>query len=208
MPIELRRAHEANDRAVMQAYGFDSIGAHPMNKSRILGVSTFSKCNYLRGNDWLNHPMNCISWNGAKEYCDWIGGRLPSEEEWEYAATHNGTEHLNTKYPWGDSASDASKANYNYAKDYNYSGSTSAVGSYSPAGDSPLGLVDMVGNVWEWTTTPYTYKAKGSISSSWNGYIIKGGAWKDTVVLFLSVTSRSADENMDWNNNFGFRCAR
>ena len=63
-----------------------------------------STCNY--GDDSkADHPMNCVDWYGAKEYCEWIGGRLPTEEEWEYAFTHNGTEHLNTAYPWGDDES-------------------------------------------------------------------------------------------------------
>ena len=53
-------------------------------------------CNYNRGKAWKNHPMNCIDWYGAKEYCEWIGGQLPEETHWEYAATHNGTEHLYT----------------------------------------------------------------------------------------------------------------
>ena len=66
--------------------------------------STISNCNY--GDDSkADHPMNCVDWYGAKEYCEWIGGRLPTEEEWEYAFTHNGTEHLNTAYPWGDDES-------------------------------------------------------------------------------------------------------
>ncbi len=95
-----------------------------------------------------DHPMNCVDLAGANEYCKWIGGRLPTEDEWEYAATHNGTRHLDTKYPWGDSKPDATRANFNKCV-------TTEVGTYSPAGDSPLGLVDMSGNVSEWTDTLY-----------------------------------------------------
>ncbi len=187
----------------------DAGGCRSKHYKKYADKPDFSKCNYNRGNDWLNHPMNCISWNGAKEYCEWIGGRLPSKEEWEYAATHNGTEHLNTKYPWGDSEPDASRANYDYAKDYSDNHSTSAVGSYSPAGDSPLGLVDMIGNVWEWTTTPYTYRAKGSLFSTWNGYVVKGGSWKGTIEFYLIVNrSTSATETESRYNDFGFRCAK
>ncbi len=121
-------------------------------------------CNYNRGDNWKNHPMNCVNWYGALQYCTWAGGRLPTEEEWEYAATHNGTKALQTKYPWGNSAPVHCKTanyyvnwrdtDYPYCDGKNESSTevgTSPVGTYSPAGDSPLGLVDMSGNVWEWT---------------------------------------------------------
>ncbi len=56
--------------------------------------STLSKANSV--------PVNCIGYDGAQEFCKWIGGRLPTEREWEYAATYDGSIALNTTYPWGD----------------------------------------------------------------------------------------------------------
>ena len=155
--------------------------------------SYLSGCNYGRGDAWLSHPMNCVDLYGARDYCEWIGAKVPTEEEWEYAATHNGMEHLNTTYPWGGSAPTRSLANYSNT-------STTAPGQYSPAGDSPLGLVDMAGNVWEWVDSLY--------SSTAQTYAIKGGAWNSSSVSDLSVSSRGA-AGPDAKNgvNVGFRCA-
>lgn len=105
-------------------------------------------CNFNRGVNWLTHPMNCINWIGADEFCKWIGGRLPTNDEWKYAATHDGVVALQTPYPWGTDEPTEAHANHN-----SYVGNTTAVGTYSPMGDSPLGLQDMLGNVWEWTSS-------------------------------------------------------
>ena len=150
-------------------------------------------CNY--GNlSRTNHPMNCMDWYAATEYCEWIGGRLPTEEEWEYASTHNGTKHLNTTYPWGDAEPSSARANY-----YKTFSSTTEVGYFSPAGDSPLGLVDMSGNVWEWTNSLY-------YSDRYNR-ILKGGSWTDRVD-FLDVTNRADAIPSLILKDIGVRCAR
>ena len=171
-------------------------------------VSDNALCNYNRGDGWRNHPMNCVDWYGAKEYCEAIGGRLPTEEEWEYAATHNGTEHLNTTYSWGnDAPQHCVTANYyGSASPYFCNGrvetssmvGTSEVGTYSPAGDSPLGLVDMSGNVWEWTESLYSFEGSNRV--------LKGGSWVG-LESNLRVTIRSLNFPTNWLNNYGFRCA-
>ena len=171
-------------------------------------------CNYNRGNAWKNHPMNCIDMYGAKEYCEWIGGlgRLPTEEEWEYAATHNGTKHLNTAYPWGNNAPQhcVTAQYYDFSTSTHCQGNsaapmtndgyegTSDVSLHSPAGDSPLGLVDMSGNVSEWTASLYT---NGS-----SDYILKGASWNGEVGE-LGVTWRYYTNPTYWTNSVGFRCA-
>jgi formylglycine-generating enzyme required for sulfatase activity len=97
-----------------------------------------------------HHPIVGITWDDALAYCGWLKAqtgrnyRLPSEAEWECAARGPDT----LLYPWGNKF-DASRCNALPAN----LGATTAVGTYSPAGDSQHHCVDMSGNVWEWTNT-------------------------------------------------------
>jgi formylglycine-generating enzyme required for sulfatase activity len=92
----------------------------------------------------LGHPIVRVTWDEATAYCEWAGGSLPTEAQWEYAA-RGGKDGL--KYPWGDEIA---------PENANYSGSklkgTSPVRSY-PA--NSWGLYDMAGNVWEWASDWY-----------------------------------------------------
>lgn len=166
-----------------------------------------SYCNYERGMTWLDHPMNCINLFGAQEYCAWIGGRLPTADEWQYASTHNGTISQETTYPWGnDDPSVCIHANYNYmtsSTDFACNGSTvidwkersgtAMVGTY-PRGNSPLGLNDMSGNVAEWT------------QSLWNDeYAVQGASWSHgTWALPVSYFGQYSAATKD--DSIGFRC--
>jgi len=109
---------------------------------------------YYSDSNYVDHPVVYVSWDNAREFCEWVGGRLPTEAEWEYAA--RGTD--GRIYPWGNDAPDCDKANYGGCV-----GGTTVVGKYSPAlhpelvegGDSPHGVADMAGNVWEWVADWY-----------------------------------------------------
>lgn len=106
-----------------------------------------------RWNDatYANYPVTNISWNQANQYATWVGGRLPTEAEWEKAA--RGTDAR--IYPWGEQEISDELLNYNFVK-----GDTMPVGSY-PAGAGPYGTLDMAGNVEEWVADWYgdTYYA-------------------------------------------------
>src|SRR5262249_2640018 len=98
-----------------------------------------------------NHPINRLTWATAFLFCSWDGGRLPTEAEWEYAATGREFDSLTSgrDYPWGDQEPDCTLANMIKCG----SGTSVAVDSLLPWG----GLYHMGGNVTEWTADSFTY---------------------------------------------------
>ena len=132
-------------------------------------------------------PVVGIGWQDAEAYCKWSGKRLPSEEEWEKAA--RGTDGRN--WPWGNEP-DLRRFN-GKAVDY---GAPYAVGGY-PAGDSPYGVADMAGNVWEMT------------SSNWKGTAkaIRGGSFLNRLADVRVTVRWSAKDEVRGANWLGFRCA-
>lgn len=96
--------------------------------------------NYYGNPTYDNYPVVFVTWAMAETYCQWAGGHLPTEAQWEYAARGpNGN-----LYPWGNQLPSSQLANLD-----NYVGDTRPVDSY-PAGVSYFGLYNMSGNVWEW----------------------------------------------------------
>lgn len=146
---------------------------------------------YPKGRE--EHPVVLVDKGDGEAYCKWRGEkegrklRLPTEEEWEKAA--RGTE--GRIFPWGDTFIPAYLNSYDSGP-YD----TVPVGSY-PDGKSPYGLLDMAGQVFEWTSTPG--KTKGR-------YIVKGGSWDDFPGVVRSAAHHERPKDIK-HVLIGFRCA-
>jgi formylglycine-generating enzyme required for sulfatase activity len=103
----------------------------------------FAGATVRQGRD--DEPVTYVDAAEAEAYCRWAGGLLPSEEQWERAA--RGAD--DRWWPWGDRPPDATRANFGGTP-----GAPSRVGAF-PDGASPFGVLDLAGNVWEWTASAY-----------------------------------------------------
>lgn len=155
-------------------------------------------------------PVVGVSWDDAQEYCRWAGLRLPTEAEWEKAASWDEERKLKRWWPWGDTEPDPERANY-----ADNLGHTTAVGSY-PLGVSPYGCHDMVGNVWEWVQDWYLYdyyEHEKSPTENPAGpekgthRVLRGGSFRRPAA-YLTVAYRYWYSQTYKDEETGFRCAR
>lgn len=181
------------------------------------------------GNGWLRrdfdalmplepyHPVVHVNWYEAEAYSNWVGRRLPTEVEWEMAASAEptpsgrGITDRKRRHPWGDEPPTPERANL----DSRFLGCVD-VGAFA-AGDSAFGCRQMAGNVWEWTASAF-YPFPGYVvdqpyreySAPWFGYrkVLKGGAWATRYRLAYS-TYRNFFQPYRRDIFAGFRtCAR
>jgi iron(II)-dependent oxidoreductase len=137
-------------------------------------------------------PVVHVNWHEAQAYCRWAGRRLPTESEWEMAATLDPRTGHKARFPWGDDPPDPARASLDFS-------AADAIDVRAmPAGDSPVGCRQMIGNVWEWvedTFEPYPGFAPGPYAASSEPSfgqkpVLKGGAW----------TTRSRLIRATWRN--------
>ena len=153
-----------------------------------------------------SHPVVCVTWEEARDFCKWVGKRLPTDAEWEKAS--RGTD--GRLYPWG-----AEKPSCEHTVMHGGGAgcgrkTTWPVGS-KPGGASPYGALDMCGNVWEWTEDECR-DTKGTI-----GHSFRGGSWiEEDYYMFhtsfmgcgrpILIRGINVQGALRFNN-LGFRCA-
>jgi formylglycine-generating enzyme required for sulfatase activity len=152
-----------------------------------------------------NYPVVGVSWYESMAFCSWLSEvtgekiRLPTDMGWKHAAY--GPKDL--KYPWGNDW-DETFCNNSVSKEKEFGG-TSPVQQYEGKGDSPYGVVDMNGNVWEWCAIKRHFR--GDLFDVPH-YVLHGGSWRnDRISSFTAPSSHSLDpeQRRDW---IGFRIAR
>ena len=152
---------------------------------------------------YTDHPVHSVNYDIASEYCQWAGGRLPTEWEWEYAARGKRSK----DYPWGAEAPDG-RAQFNKVWDNGQLPAPTAIVASFPS--NTFGIYDLAGNVAEWTSSPFLFYPPKEIPENRTFFrkVVRGGSFNSTPERLL-VDYRlpySKSEFVIYGENIGFRC--
>ena len=157
-----------------------------------------------------DHPVCHVSWYEAEAFARFAGKRLPTEIEWEAAASWDPSARVRRTFPWGETAPDRTLANVDQL-----SFGTAAVGAY-PLNVSPIGCRGMIGDVWEWTSSDFgpwpgfqsfPYKEYSEVFFGTDYKVLRGGSWA-TRPGAVRNSFRNWDYPIRRQIFSGFRCAR
>lgn len=191
------------------AFGAYQIASTPVTNGEYLEFVQATACeppaNWRAGRPpagQKDHPVTHVDWRDATAFAQWAGCRLPTEVEWERAAA--GVERR--IYPWGDAPPSADHLDFNGHR------GTSPVGRY-PHGATPDGIMDMAGNVWEWTQSrygPYPYDGSGERDTLHPAgrRVLRGGSFLSPSAAFVRCAMRSLSYESRRREHIGFRLAR
>jgi formylglycine-generating enzyme required for sulfatase activity len=205
-PQEYFEAEMPRHTVALDAFWIDQTEVTNAQYRKCLDAGVCRKPVYWDNSDFSapDQPVVGVTWNDARTYCEWAGGRLPTEAEWEKAA--RGTD--GRTYPWGNEPATCERVSYGGCV-----GKASPVGSY-PTGASPYGALDMAGNVWEWVADWYAehyysrspdHNPQGPDSGGVRG--LRGGSWATTITA-CALPSASGTVPMTGTTSSGFGVLR
>ena len=167
-------------------------------------------CNWGRASR-RRHPINCVDWDQANQFAAFKGARLPSEAEFEYAATSGGK---SGKYPWGDEDPTCDRAVMSGENGFGCGANGTMPVCSKPAGNTASGLCDMTGNVWEWMQDAYRDSYAGApadgraFEAAGSNRSLRGGSFSSSEPGRLRASSRGFEGPGFRFDSIGFRLAR
>jgi iron(II)-dependent oxidoreductase len=188
----------------------DSGAEAPKYWSRVEDGGWMSRVMDRRGPVPVDHPVCHVCYHEAEAFARWAGKRLPTEIEWEAAASWDPDTGEKRRYPWGDVPPSRELANLDQL-----GFGTAAVGAY-PRNVSPIGCYGMIGDVWEWTASDFgpwpgyesfPYKEYSEVFFGNEYKVLRGGSWA-TRPGAVRNTFRNWDYPIRRQIFSGFRCAR
>lgn len=169
-----------------------------------LNFTSLTRNEYYGDKRFENYPVLYVEWDQASVYCRWVGGSLPTEAQWEKAA--RGTD--GRVYPWGNQLPSEGLMDLTQVD-----ADTTEVCSF-PDGNSPYGVCDMAGNVWEWVNDWYDaeyYRSSPTMDpqgpESGDHKVIRGGSWF-LGPGFVWSSMRGGGDPHHGGYSLGFRCVR